>query len=129
MAPPPRTDPPMPRSPLARRPRAGSAARAPPAARPPAPSPRRRQATASSGTESPRRRHRARSLRRPPPGRDGASRASAVQAVLVEVVSEKTGYPAEVLEPGMQLDADLGIDSIKRVEILAALQERLPGPR
>ena len=26
----------------------------------------------------------------------------------------------------MQLDADLGIDSIKRVEILAALQERLP---
>ena len=51
---------------------------------------------------------------------------SAVHAVLVEVVSEKTGYPAEVLEPGMQLDADLGIDSIKRVEILAALQERLP---
>ena len=46
--------------------------------------------------------------------------------MLVEVVSEKTGYPAEVLEPGMQLDADLGIDSIKRVEILAALQERLP---
>ena len=56
-----------------------------------------------------------------------ASRASAVHAVLVEVVSEKTGYPAEVLEPGMRLDADLGIDSIKRVEILAALQERLPG--
>jgi len=27
----------------------------------------------------------------------------------------------------MQLDADLGIDSIKRVEILSALQERLPG--
>ena len=45
---------------------------------------------------------------------------------LLEVVAEKTGYPAEVLEPGMQLDADLGIDSIKRVEILAALQERLP---
>ena len=54
------------------------------------------------------------------------SRASAVHDVLVEVVAEKTGYPAEVLEPAMQLDADLGIDSIKRVEILAALQERLP---
>src|SRR5207253_502640 len=52
--------------------------------------------------------------------------SSNVHAILVEVVSEKTGYPAEVLEPGMQLDADLGIDSIKRVEILAALQERLP---
>ena len=46
--------------------------------------------------------------------------------VLLEVVAEKTGYPAEMLEPDMQLDADLGIDSIKRVEILSALQERLP---
>ena len=26
-----------------------------------------------------------------------------VHAILVEVVSEKTGYPAEVLEPGMRL--------------------------
>jgi NAD(P)-dependent dehydrogenase (short-subunit alcohol dehydrogenase family)/acyl carrier protein len=46
--------------------------------------------------------------------------------VLVEVVAEKTGYPAEMLEPGLTLDTDLGIDSIKRVEILSALQERLP---
>jgi acyl transferase domain-containing protein len=50
-----------------------------------------------------------------------------VEAVLVDVVSEKTGYPAEMLELDMALDADLGIDSIKRVEILSALQERLPG--
>ncbi len=64
------------------------------------------------------------------PAVDAEPRSSAagseVHAVLVEVVSEKTGYPAEVLEPAMQLDADLGIDSIKRVEILAAFQERLP---
>ena len=46
--------------------------------------------------------------------------------VLREVVSEKTGYPQEMLELDMELEADLGIDSIKRVEILAALQERLP---
>ena len=52
--------------------------------------------------------------------------AGSVRAILLEVVSEKTGYPAEMLEPGMQLDADLGIDSIKRVEILSALQEQLP---
>ena len=45
---------------------------------------------------------------------------------MLEVVSEKTGYPAEVLDLDMQLDADLGIDSIKRVEILSALQDRLP---
>ncbi len=57
-----------------------------------------------------------------PPGRPRA----ALTAVLLEVVAEKTGYPTEMLEPSMQLDADLGIDSIKRVEILSALQERLP---
>ncbi len=49
-----------------------------------------------------------------------------VAAVLIEVVSEKTGYPPETLDLDMALDADLGIDSIKRVEILSALQERLP---
>ncbi|RIK83407.1 MAG: beta-ketoacyl synthase [Planctomycetota bacterium] len=45
---------------------------------------------------------------------------------LLEVVAEKTGYPVEALELDMSLDADLGIDSIKRVEILSALQERMP---
>ena len=46
--------------------------------------------------------------------------------VVLEVVSEKTGYPAEMLNLDMSLDHDLGIDSIKRVEILSALQERVP---
>jgi len=50
-----------------------------------------------------------------------------VVKVLLEVVSEKTGYPVEMLELDMGMDADLGIDSIKRVEILSALHERLPG--
>ncbi|MBJ6800868.1 type I polyketide synthase [Geomonas propionica] len=50
-----------------------------------------------------------------------------VAAVLLEVVSEKTGYPTEMLELTMGMDSDLGIDSIKRVEILSTLQERLPG--
>jgi acyl carrier protein len=45
---------------------------------------------------------------------------------LVEVVSEKTGYPSEMLELSMDIEADLGIDSIKRVEILGALQELFP---
>ncbi|WP_010586067.1 type I polyketide synthase [Schlesneria paludicola] len=47
--------------------------------------------------------------------------------VVLEVVSEKTGYPVEMLNLDMSLDHDLGIDSIKRVEILSALQERVPG--
>ena len=48
---------------------------------------------------------------------------------LQEIVSEKTGYPVEALDPDLALDSDLGIDSIKRVEILAAVQDRLPGTR
>jgi len=54
--------------------------------------------------------------------------SSAVDArqTLLAVVAEKTGYPAEVLELDMQLESDLGIDSIKRVEILSALVERIP---
>ncbi len=49
-----------------------------------------------------------------------------LQAILWDVIAEKTGYPAEVLSLGMDLESDLGIDSIKRVEILSALTERLP---
>ncbi|MEE8233548.1 MAG: acyltransferase domain-containing protein, partial [Gammaproteobacteria bacterium] len=50
-----------------------------------------------------------------------------VHSILLEVVAEKTGYPLDMLSLDMSLDTDLGIDSIKRVEILSALQERLPG--
>jgi NADP-dependent 3-hydroxy acid dehydrogenase YdfG len=49
-----------------------------------------------------------------------------LHATMMAVVTEKTGYPTEMLEPGMALDTDLGIDSIKRVEILAAMRERVP---
>jgi polyketide-type polyunsaturated fatty acid synthase PfaA len=52
--------------------------------------------------------------------------SSAVSEALLTVVSEKTGYPTEMLELGMDMEADLGIDSIKRVEILGALQDLFP---
>ena len=54
------------------------------------------------------------------------SNSGRITKALIEVVSEKTGYPVEMLDLNMSMDADLGIDSIKRVEILAALQEKLP---
>jgi NADP-dependent 3-hydroxy acid dehydrogenase YdfG len=47
--------------------------------------------------------------------------------LLLEVVSEKTGYPIEMLDLSMMMEADLGIDSIKRVQILSAIQDRVPG--
>jgi acyl transferase domain-containing protein len=46
--------------------------------------------------------------------------------ILLTVVSEKTGYPVEMLELSMDIEADLGIDSIKRVEILGGLLELYP---
>ena len=49
-----------------------------------------------------------------------------VAATLLSVVAEKTGYPMETLELSQSLDGDLGVDSIKRVEILSAIQEKLP---
>ena len=49
-----------------------------------------------------------------------------VSKVLLEIVSAQTGYPSESLNPDMDMESDLGIDSIKRVAILSELQERLP---
>ena len=49
-----------------------------------------------------------------------------ISALLLAVVGEKTGYPVEMLRLDMNLEADLGIDSIKRVEILSALREQAP---
>jgi acyl transferase domain-containing protein/NAD(P)-dependent dehydrogenase (short-subunit alcohol dehydrogenase family) len=48
------------------------------------------------------------------------------RSIVWEVIADKTGYPADMLEEAMALEADLGIDSIKRVEIFSALQERFP---
>ncbi|MFN0101054.1 MAG: SDR family NAD(P)-dependent oxidoreductase [Bryobacteraceae bacterium] len=41
---------------------------------------------------------------------------------LVNLVSQRTGYPPEMLGLDQDLEADLGVDSIKRVEIFGALQ-------
>jgi acyl transferase domain-containing protein/NAD(P)H-dependent flavin oxidoreductase YrpB (nitropropane dioxygenase family) len=49
-----------------------------------------------------------------------------LQAMLLGIVSDRTGYPAEMLDLDLDLEADLSIDSIKRVEILGELAQRLP---
>ncbi|QTA79644.1 Polyketide-type polyunsaturated fatty acid synthase [Desulfonema limicola] len=50
-----------------------------------------------------------------------------VESAIIEVVSELTGYPPDMLTMDMDIEADLGIDSIKRVEILSAFEEKMPG--
>ena len=49
-----------------------------------------------------------------------------IQATLLAVVSQLTGYPTEMLGLDMDIEAELGIDSIKRVEILSTLEEKMP---
>ncbi|MEO8592213.1 MAG: SDR family NAD(P)-dependent oxidoreductase [Candidatus Solibacter sp.] len=56
------------------------------------------------------------------PAPSGPSRAE-ITAQLLTIVSERTGYPTEMLDLKLDLEADLGIDSIKRVEILGTLQQ------
>jgi malonyl CoA-acyl carrier protein transacylase len=57
------------------------------------------------------------------PAPETANRES-ISKFLLQVVSQRTGYPPEMLGLEMDLEADLGIDSIKRVEIISALQEQ-----
>ena len=45
---------------------------------------------------------------------------------MLETVSRLTGYPADMLGMDMDIESDLGIDSIKRVEILSTLEEQIP---
>ncbi|MGB1397572.1 MAG: phosphopantetheine-binding protein, partial [Planctomycetota bacterium] len=51
---------------------------------------------------------------------------SELESLLIEVVAEKTGYPQSAIDVNLDLEADLGIDSIKRVEILSALRQHRP---
>ena len=37
-------------------------------------------------------------------------------------MSERTGYPIEMLDMNAHMEADLGIDSIKRIEVLSQLK-------
>jgi acyl carrier protein len=54
------------------------------------------------------------------------SQDTATLDILVNIISELTGFPQEMLEPTMNLESDLGIDSIKRVEILSRLEQEQP---
>jgi acyl carrier protein/NADP-dependent 3-hydroxy acid dehydrogenase YdfG len=58
----------------------------------------------------------------PPP----TASTSVVAEIVRSIVADKTGYPSDMLDMDMDLEAELGIDSIKQVEILSALRERLP---
>ena len=51
--------------------------------------------------------------------------AEAIEKVVLDSISDKTGYPTDMIDVTMELETDLGIDSIKRVEIFSAVFESL----
>ncbi|PBC86362.1 MULTISPECIES: type I polyketide synthase [unclassified Streptomyces] len=46
-----------------------------------------------------------------------------------EIIHTRTGYPHDMLDAGLDLEADLSVDSIKRVEIIGALADRIGLPQ
>jgi acyl transferase domain-containing protein/NAD(P)H-dependent flavin oxidoreductase YrpB (nitropropane dioxygenase family) len=67
-------------------------------------------------------------LVREPAGGLAASRPAGraeIAEVVVAVISARTGYPRDMLGPDLDLEADLSVDSIKRVEIIGALAGQL----
>jgi len=69
------------------------------------------------------------SVSMPTPVVTPATASPDLEKLVLAVVGEKTGYPVEMIELDMDIEADLGIDSIKRVEIVAAIEERMPGAK
>jgi malonyl CoA-acyl carrier protein transacylase len=53
---------------------------------------------------------------------------SVAQRVLA-IVSEKTGYPPDMLDLELDVEADLGIDTVKQAEIFSAIREAYDIPR
>lgn len=49
-----------------------------------------------------------------------------LRETLLGIVEEKTGYPRDMVGLDRDLEVDLGIDSIKRIEIVGALLQGLP---
>jgi NAD(P)-dependent dehydrogenase (short-subunit alcohol dehydrogenase family)/acyl carrier protein len=50
--------------------------------------------------------------------------ADEVVEAVVAIVAQMTGYPPELLDPDLDLEADLGVDTVKQAEVFAAVRER-----
>ena len=48
---------------------------------------------------------------------------------VLEIVAEKTGYPQEMLDLDLDLEADLGIDTVKQAEMFASVRAEYHIPR
>ncbi|MEN6572626.1 MAG: SDR family NAD(P)-dependent oxidoreductase [Anaerolineaceae bacterium] len=58
-----------------------------------------------------------------------SAETEAIKAHVLSVVSEKTGYPTDMLDLDLDLEADLGIDTVKQAELFAAIRTHYGIPR
>jgi hypothetical protein len=83
---------------------------------------------------SPGRRHRCGHLPSPPPAAPRPLRPSQLAPAgdpildqVTKIVAEMTGYPADLLDPDLDLEADLGVDTVKQAEVFRRRPRALPG--
>ena len=43
---------------------------------------------------------------------------------MVSIVAEMTGYPPDLLDLDLDLEADLGVDTVKQAEVFASVRQR-----
>src|SRR5205807_4445256 len=55
--------------------------------------------------------------------------ADPVKERIIALVVQKTGYPADMLDLDLDLEADLGVDTVKQAEMFAAIREIYNIPR
>ncbi|MBE2192652.1 MAG: acyltransferase domain-containing protein, partial [Anaerolinea sp.] len=48
---------------------------------------------------------------------------------VLEIVAAQTGYPVDMLQPDLDLEADLGVDTVKQAETFSAIREAFGIPR
>jgi hypothetical protein len=58
----------------------------------------------------------------PAPAAEGLPSTEQFRKDLLEVVSTRTGYPTDALDETLHLEAGMGIDSLKRIEIFSSLK-------
>jgi len=58
-----------------------------------------------------------------------AAHDDAIKEKVLEIVAEKTGYPKDMLDLDLDLEADLGVDTVKQAEMFAAVRAAYDIPR
>ncbi len=63
------------------------------------------------------------------PGMDSSVTTDVVADKVLKIVAEQTGYPQEMLDLDLDMEADLGIDTVKQAETFLAIRQAFDIPR